>query len=134
VSKRILNLDFDGVVNSYASGWKGVGELPDSPTSGAIEALREYSRHFDVCIHSSRFHPDHGPTFKTREIVAGWLVRHGLTWDEILVNGDEMTDCGRIRLVSFKPPAFLTIDDRAITFTGTWPDPAELLKFKPWNK
>ena len=33
-----------------------------------------------------------------------------------------------------KPPAMITIDDRALTFDGTWPDLDALLAFKPWNK
>lgn len=33
-----------------------------------------------------------------------------------------------------KGPAFLTIDDRAICFNGTWPDPQAILEFKPWYK
>jgi hypothetical protein len=33
-----------------------------------------------------------------------------------------------------KPPAFVTIDDRAMTFTGRWPSMMELKNFKPWNK
>ncbi|MHB1328002.1 MAG: hypothetical protein ACYC2K_07355 [Gemmatimonadales bacterium] len=33
-----------------------------------------------------------------------------------------------------KPPAMVTIDDRALTFTGEWPDLADLKAFQPWNK
>lgn len=34
----------------------------------------------------------------------------------------------------FKPSAFITIDDRALTFNGTWPTIQALKDFKPWNK
>ncbi|MES2781895.1 MAG: hypothetical protein V4657_03800 [Pseudomonadota bacterium] len=36
----------------------------------------------------------------------------------------------------FKPPALITIDDRALTFTGDWSDfsMGALSAFKPWNK
>ena len=32
-----------------------------------------------------------------------------------------------------KPSAKVTIDDRAITFTGVWPSMQTLKEFKPWN-
>lgn len=31
-------------------------------------------------------------------------------------------------------PALITIDDRAITFNGTWPRMEDLKAFQPWNK
>ena len=34
----------------------------------------------------------------------------------------------------YKPPAMVSIDDRGLTFDGTWPDIESLLNFKPWNK
>ena len=39
-----------------------------------------------------------------------------------------------IKFPLFKPPAMVTIDDRAITFDGTFPVASSLLSFKPWNK
>jgi hypothetical protein len=33
-----------------------------------------------------------------------------------------------------KPSAFVTIDDRALTFDGTWPQIDDLKAFQPWNK
>ena len=42
-----------------------------------------------------------------------------------------------LRQLSFptqKPPAHVSLDDRAITFTGLFPDLEILRAFKPWNK
>lgn len=33
-----------------------------------------------------------------------------------------------------KPSAFVTLDDRALTFDGHWPEIDALKAFKPWNK
>ena len=40
----------------------------------------------------------------------------------------------RIEFPEHKPPALVTLDDRGITFDGTFPNPKDLLAFRPWNK
>lgn len=115
----ILCLDFDGVLHLYSSGWKGPETIPDPPVPGAIEFLVEAARHFEIHIFSSRSSWDSGIS-----AMKSWLQYHGLP-QEIL------------ELIVFplqKPPAFLTIDDRALTFTGVWPSMESLKAFKPWNK
>lgn len=37
--KKIIAVDFDGVLHSYISGWKGARNIPDPPTPGAIRWL-----------------------------------------------------------------------------------------------
>src|SRR5882672_3079773 len=37
--KPILCLDFDGVLHSYSSGWKGADVIPDAPTPGMAAFL-----------------------------------------------------------------------------------------------
>ena len=130
-STPILCVDFDGVLHSYTSGWKGARIIPDPPVDGAIEWLRSLlgypenvgigSRYLDfkVCIYSSRSRYWGG-----RKAMKRWLMKNGLDKYEI-----ELIDFPLV-----KPAAFVQLDDRAITFTGTFPDPKELLKFKPWNK
>ena len=38
-SNPIICVDFDGVIHSYKSGWRGVAVIPDPPVPGAIEWL-----------------------------------------------------------------------------------------------
>jgi len=40
MSKPILCLDFDGVIHSYSSGWKGADVIPDPPVPGAFDFIR----------------------------------------------------------------------------------------------
>lgn len=127
MSKPILCLDFDGVIHSYASGWKGATIITDPPTDGAMLWLERAVERFRVCIFSSRSHQDGGI-----DAMRGWLHMH---------LGLELEDYARTRQVldqiewpKEKPPALVTIDDRAITFDGTWPSLDEIAAFKPWNK
>ena len=120
--KPILSIDWDGTLHNYTSGWQGAHIIEDCGlTEGAVTFLREASKHFTIAIFSSRSHQTGGiDAMKT------YLARFML--------GDDRKVFDAIEWPTTKPPAFLTIDDRAITFTGKWPDPVALLPFRPWNK
>jgi hypothetical protein len=126
MGKPILCLDFDGVIHSYTSGWKGADEIPDPPVEGAIAFMLGALLHFDVVIFSSRSHQAGGTS-----AMQCWLQHHaGQTWYESPAG----PGLESVRFVDVKPPAMVTIDDRALTFDGTWPAVETLKAFKPWNK
>lgn len=149
--KPILSLDFDGVIHSYASGWRGARCIPDEPVHGALAFIVSALERFDVQIFSAR-----SAHWGGRRAIKRWLQKHycrlAPCWEEtpgwfrerIAGNGhdpwhDEVDYATRriiaeIGFPKHKPPALVTLDDRALTFTGEWPDPAALLAFKPWYK
>jgi hypothetical protein len=123
MTKSILCLDFDGVIHSYKSGWKGADIIPDPPVDGAIAFISKALEHFQVAIFSSRSgHPD--GIYAMRK----WLRKY---WLELGLSGDRELE---IAWPKEKPAAMITIDDRALTFDGTWPDIEDLKAFQPWNK
>jgi len=119
--KKLICLDFDGVINSYVSGWQGATQTPDPPTPGAIAFIREVLEHpaFDLSICTSRFlHPS------GKDTVRRYLATHGLEPEEI----------EQVYLDERNPPAFVTLDDRAMTFNGAFPSLERLGSFLPWYK
>lgn len=132
--RQTLCLDFDGVLHSYTSPWAGADKVADGPVPGAVKFLVEASKVFDVCVLSSRSHEPGGISAMMFAIM-GWACDESLS---TLKEGDTLRfvedGCTPINFPLHKPPAHLTIDDRALTFTGRWPSLDELLAFKPWNK
>ncbi|KKM70901.1 hypothetical protein LCGC14_1436060 [marine sediment metagenome] len=116
---KIICIDFDGVLHSYKSGWKGAEHIPDPPVNGAIVWLRSMILYpdFQVCIYSSRSRQDGGI-----KAMRHWLLAYGMSSPEI----------EQIEFPTQKPAAFITIDDRAICFTGKFPDVLEVRDFKSW--
>lgn len=125
MSKPTLCVDFDGVLHSYTSRWTGAGVVSDPPVEGAIDFLREAVKHFKVSIYSSRSSDPAGIA-----AMQSWL-RGFVAHDR---DGQDMGFLDLIEYPTHKPAAFLTIDDRAYLFEGTFPKPESLLSFKPWNK
>jgi len=115
MDKPTLVLDFDGVLHSYTSGWKGVTIIPDLPVEGAQEFCSQALDYFKIWVVSSRCSQPGGA-----QAIVDWLTEHKFPMG-ILVSTD-----------GTKPSAFLTLDDRAITFTGSWPNVQTLRKFTPW--
>lgn len=114
--KKTVVFDFDGVIHSYTSGWKGETCIPDPPVPGidrALGALKDAG--YEVVIVSTRC-----STFLGRCAIENWIDMYGMT---------HLVD----RVCKEKPPAIVYIDDRAICFDGK---PENLLEkvqnFKPW--
>ena len=117
--KPILCLDFDGVCHSYESGWKGKTVIPDPPVEGLFRFLGMASQYFDIAIYSTRSNTSEG-----REAMQEWFGKWYPTNMEFI----------SLAFPETKPPAFVSLDDRVLTFTGEWPNPETLRNFKPWNK
>lgn len=158
MTKPILALDFDGCIHGYDSGWKGAGVIPDDPVPGAGLYLLQAVQHFRVAIFSSRSRSLIGRWAMNRYVQrllretymahsaagdAAWAAVIGKPVDwrpwtagDVLDAADEIA--GKIEWPWFKPPALMTIDDRALTFNGNWSDPAyspqAIKRFRPWNK
>jgi hypothetical protein len=110
---RTVCLDFDGVVHSYKSGWKGYSVIPDPPVPGVKEAIDELRKTYMVKIFSTRC--------KKAEGIAA--IEKYLEKYDIKVSA----------ICESKPSAFIYVDDRGFTFNGDWPAAVAAIKgFKSW--
>jgi hypothetical protein len=113
--KKTLLFDFDGVIHSYTSGWKGIDVIPDGPVEGIRELIIKLREEYTVKIYSSRCLEEKGIN-----AIEEYLVKYNIFVDGIARN---------------KEKAFLIIDDRAITFKGDCKSLVDEIKnFKVWNK
>lgn len=98
-NKISIAFDFDGVIHSYKSGWKGIDVIPDPPYPGIKELIDKLIEDgYSIVVFSARCYEEHG-----RKAIYDWLQKYNIHVDEI---------------VSKKPSAFCYIDDRAINFHG----------------
>ena len=135
--KPILCLDFDGVLHSYSSGWKGANVIPDPPVPGMAAFLDKAVEVFDVHVFSSRTHQP-GGVDAMKAFIWDALAHHFDCPFAGDPHGLERALAVRdaISYPTEKPAAMVSIDDRALCFTGNFADfdPKRLLEFKPWNK
>lgn len=80
-------------------------EIPRSMCRGFVSAIDR--RHFDII---------------------------DFTVDWVSLEGYGMRIFKLVEWPTEKPPAHLSIDDRALLFTGEWPTMEFMESFKPWNK
>ena len=126
MNKKVLSLDFDGVCNLYTSGWQGADIISDDAVPGLFEFLEKATEQFDVQIYSSRTNIEGG-----KEAMENWFIQQRKKWLDAGGQGRENLD---ISFPTKKPAAFIGLDDRVLTFDGTFPDIDTMINFRPWNK
>lgn len=106
--------DFDGVIHSYKSGWKGVDVIPDPVVPGVREvivALKELG--YRVVVVSTRCATPNG-----MGAIRKYLRDNNIQVDDVMAE---------------KPPALCYVDDRAICFDGNCENLLHsIVNFKPW--
>lgn len=112
--KYTVVFDFDGVIHSYKSGWKGAEVIPDPPVEGIREAIADIrNADYEVAVVSTRCATPAG-----LEAVKTYLANNDIIVDKVCAE---------------KPPAIVYIDDRALCFDGQCHTLLEKIKnFKPW--
>src|SRR5215203_152817 len=122
--KPILCLDYEGTVCLKN----------ERPAEGFFRWAVDACKHFHLVIFTQR-----AATPEGLEALEEWLQVHTLAWrHEQMERGTPFaTSPLSFNFAHEKPPAFLIIDDRCITFTGRWGDPKlnpeTLLKFLAWT-
>ena len=96
--KKTVVFDFDGVIHSYTSGWKGAATIPDPPIPGIKEEIEKISEKYHVVVVSQRCASPGG-----KEAIMKYLEENGIVVDDVVME---------------KPPAVCYVDDRAIRFDG----------------
>lgn len=128
-----LCLDFDGVIHRYGSGWQD-GTIYDDVTENFFWWAEKAREHFRLVIYSSRSATPEGIA-----AMKSWLLEQR---KNLVVTSHELKHLPDADLLDWfefadtKPPAFATIDDRAIRFNGDWEekflDPVRILNMKTW--
>ncbi len=128
--KQTLCVDFDGVIHSYEDGWQN-GLIYGTVVPGFFTWAERVMSRFHLVIYSSR-----SAALEHRIPMHLWLEYHLQRW--VASGGNRWLTMERFAFSDVKPAAWLTIDDRAVCFTGDWTAPAlqleALLAFKPWNE
>jgi hypothetical protein len=122
--KKMICIDFDGVLHdNITSVWKNARTIDGNAIKGSIEWLMRLvitkPSCCDIAIFSSR-----NAAFGGIYAMKRWLYLYGMP--------DDMID--QIKFPIYKEPQHVIIDDRAMEFTGKYPDITTIITFKPWNK
>ena len=114
--EKVIAFDFDGTVSSFASGWKGSGNIPDPPVPGIRELFQKLrNAGMTIVIFSCR-----AAKIEGYRAIVSWLTR----WKLI-----EYVES----VVYTKPVARCYVDDRAIRFDGKTEGLTEkIISFKAW--
>lgn len=111
MKKRVVAVDFDGVIHAYSKGWQD-GAIYDVPVEGAQERLKLLvDWGYEVVIFTTRANPtiNEDATLEIHKVTL-WLADNGM------YEGTHFHE-----ITALKPVAGVYIDDRALRFTN-WTD------------
>lgn len=96
IGKTIV-FDFDGVIHSYVSGWKGIDVIPDEPVEGIGEVIKDLRNDgYQIVVVSSRCTEEKGI-----KAIKEYLDKYNIVVDDVRKE---------------KVPAIAYVDDNAIHF------------------
>lgn len=134
---KLIALDFDGVLNSYASGWQADGSIPDAPVPGAMRFLEQLhaDARYATAIFSLRNTQPGGVLAMQdwlREHLARYHLQHHYRPRTMWAHAVEIVNA--ISFPQTKPRAWVFIDDRGWRFEGTFPTLDTLETLERWSK
>lgn len=132
--KQTLACDFDGVIHQYTSPWIAPYIIDDPPIPGAIDWLWDMNQKFKVVIFTSR-----GRTWRGRRAIRKWLRKWAshhrwFSYDVYMgTHFKHFFGLDEIEITDRKPAAIMYVDDRAFRFSGSFPLPEQVHRFRPWK-
>lgn len=140
MGKPVICIDFDGVIHDHSKEpWAGEHVINGPVIPGAMKAIVDYhDGGYDVAIFSSRSATMRGVS-AMRTAVYEWLLEYFRPEEDGEHNSAATHQKAQrvyqnLLFPSTKPPAFISIDDRAYVFTGVFPTTEDVKNFRPWYK